>query len=47
MKVTSHASISPNLHLLHDHEELDELLKRLDQALAGDDLKASHALLDQ
>ena len=46
MKVTSHALTSPNLHLLHDHEELDELLKKLEQALVGDDLKTSHVLLD-
>ena len=46
MKVTSCAMTHPHLQLLHDHEELGELLKKLEQTLAGDDLNASHALLD-
>jgi iron-sulfur cluster repair protein YtfE (RIC family) len=46
MKVTSSTAAQPNLRLIHDHEELGELLKKLEQALADADLAASHALLD-
>lgn len=36
----------PSQRLAHDHAELNELLKQLQQALAGGKLEASHASLD-
>src|SRR4026209_3045759 len=36
----------PSQRLAHDHTELDNLLKQLQQALADSDLEASHAKLD-